>query len=345
MTALDFPLNPSVGQTFGRWQWDGVKWISVGSGGGSAIGGYVSIQDIWPALPEGPWARPTGWYQNEELVFGKNGELPVSAFPTAPSLTLMPRTSIADNASVYVNLMGPMVNVGGAHWEQRFNLYVPSTTVSIYGFDWVVGGPGGGGGGGGAGSDGFTFKQDTVPTATTDGQTWFDTSTGNTFVWFQDADGGQWVQDGPGSGGDGGAASPLLSITSEKMENPSTFMDGFSDFTLNDPTGYPFPTVAEIEVSGIYMKPDRDVPVTAYLWSGNHGALDNPNNGATLAAAPEIASGGANWVALGELSASVPIPANTGATFVMRLRGVPGGATAFGYSFLVTRRRYRNGAA
>jgi hypothetical protein len=87
------------------------------------------------------------------------------------------------------------------------------------------------------------------------------------------------------------------------------------------------------------------VPVTAYIWSGNHNALDNPANGATLAAAPKIASGGANWVALGEISASVPVPANTAATFVLRLVGVPGGATAFGYSFLVTHRRYKNGAA
>ena len=52
-------------------------------------------------------------------------------------------------------------------------------------------------GGGGGGSDGFTFVQDTNPTATAGGQTWFDTSTGYTYVWYEDVDGGQWVQDGP----------------------------------------------------------------------------------------------------------------------------------------------------
>ena len=56
--------------------------------------------------------------------------------------------------------------------------------------------------GGGGGSDGFTFVQDTHP----DGDR-RPARHGSirrpafTYVWYEDVDGGQWVQDGPGSGG------------------------------------------------------------------------------------------------------------------------------------------------
>lgn len=33
MTALDFPANPTVGQVFGRWTWDGTAWVLTGGGG------------------------------------------------------------------------------------------------------------------------------------------------------------------------------------------------------------------------------------------------------------------------------------------------------------------------
>lgn len=64
------------------------------------------------------------------------------------------------------------------------------------------------GGGGGAGSDGFTFTQDTEPTATGNGQTWFNTATGDAFVWVVDVDSSQWVQFAPGGGS--GASGPRV---------------------------------------------------------------------------------------------------------------------------------------
>jgi hypothetical protein len=48
----------------------------------------------------------------------------------------------------------------------------------------------------GGGSDGFTFIQDTVPTATAVGQTWWNTATGLSYVWFDSF----WVQFAPGDG-------------------------------------------------------------------------------------------------------------------------------------------------
>lgn len=54
---------------------------------------------------------------------------------------------------------------------------------------------------------GFTFTQDAAPTATSPGQTWFNTATGVSYVWIDDGTSSQWVQFAPGSGG-GGAGKP-----------------------------------------------------------------------------------------------------------------------------------------
>lgn len=76
---------------------------------------------------------------------------------------------------------------------------------------------------GGGGSDGYTFMQDTVPVATEDGQTWFDTSTGDSFVWYEDGDSGQWVQSAPG-------APPSAAI--ESGNNGDSFWVKYPDGTL-----------------------------------------------------------------------------------------------------------------
>ena len=54
------------------------------------------------------------------------------------------------------------------------------------------------------GSGGFKFMQDTVPTATAVGQTWFNTATGQSFIWVNDGTSTQWVQFAPGGGGGSG---------------------------------------------------------------------------------------------------------------------------------------------
>jgi hypothetical protein len=63
MTALDFPLNPSVGQTFGRWQWDGVKWVSVGAGSGGVPAAPAALfaWSNWGNMPTGQWLTQNVW--------------------------------------------------------------------------------------------------------------------------------------------------------------------------------------------------------------------------------------------------------------------------------------------
>ena len=65
----------------------------------------------------------------------------------------------------------------------------------------------------GGGSDGYTFVQDTLPVATADGQTWFNTATGKSYVWYEDSDSGQWVQDGPGGSSSGGGGYTFVQDT------------------------------------------------------------------------------------------------------------------------------------
>lgn len=61
-------------------------------------------------------------------------------------------------------------------------------------------------GSGGGGSDGYTYVQDTAPVSDEFaplkmGQTWYDTSTGDSYVWIDDGTSSQWVQTAPGSTG------------------------------------------------------------------------------------------------------------------------------------------------
>lgn len=59
------------------------------------------------------------------------------------------------------------------------------------GTKWMLAASGGGGGGG---SDGYSFVQEGAPTATVAGQTWYQTSTGASYVWYDSF----WVQTSPG---------------------------------------------------------------------------------------------------------------------------------------------------
>jgi hypothetical protein len=312
MTALDFPLNPSVGQVFGRWQWDGVKWISVGESGAviPVPPAALFAWSNWGNMPTGQWLTQNVW--NLVLNDGgweanQNGDGFVVPVTGTYLVTVGLGTDAADVSRVILSIEG--ANSTGWLQEASAQRASASRVVRFNAGDIIT--P-------------FYYNRGTAITG------------GFTL---------SAVQVGGPPGPQGPPGDSLLSITSEKQENPSTFMDGQSDINLSDTAVYPFPTVAEISVSGLYMKPDRDVPVHASIWTMTHQALDNPANGANLTFARPVQSGGANWVALGDMTASMPVPANTAAEWVVRLVGVPGGATAFGYSFLVTHRRYKNGAA
>jgi hypothetical protein len=314
MTALDFPLNPSVGQAFGRWQWDGVKWVSVGAGSGGVPAAPAALfaWSNWGNMPTGQWLTQNVWnlVLNEgDWTANQNGDGFVVPEAGLYLVVLGLGTDAADVSRVILSIEG--ANSTGWLQETSAQRASASRVVRLA-----------------AGGEVRPFYYNRGPAITG----------GFTLSVVKIPEGGLPGPQGP-------PGDSLLSITSEKQENLNTFMDGQSDINLSDTAVYPFPTVAEISVSGLYMKPDRDVPVHASIWTMTHLALDNPANGANLTFARPVQSGGANWVALGDMTASMPVPANTAAEWVVRLVGVPGGATAFGYSFLVTHRRYKNGTA
>ena len=95
---------------------------------------------------------------------------------------------------------GQVLTWNGSEWT---NLFVPQV--------WSVSAPSGGGSGDGEG----VIISDTAPetrddgSALQEGDQWWDSSTGVMYVWYVDADSGQWVQS---SGGDGGGASTLAGL-------------------------------------------------------------------------------------------------------------------------------------
>jgi hypothetical protein len=77
------------------------------------------------------------------------------------------------------------------------------------------------------GGSGFTWFQDAPPTATRVGETWFETDTGDSYVWTTDGDSQQWVQFAPGVGGTGSGGG--FTFVSETMPVPTKIGDTWFD--------------------------------------------------------------------------------------------------------------------
>ena len=129
---------------------------------------------------------------------------------------------------------------------------------------------------GGAGSDGYTYMQDTTPEGASDGQTWFDTSTGNTFVFYEDADSSQWVMDNGGGsgGGDGGTPSAMFAKT---VAIP--FVDNAGNGQGNPGIGNPVAGRATFSAPGVYTIGARLRIASSFSVTGSAIALSN-NGGA-----------------------------------------------------------------
>lgn len=64
---------------------------------------------------------------------------------------------------------------------------------------------------------GASFVQATPPTTAVAGNRWYDTNSGRTYIYYQDGDSGQWVEDNPQSGNDGGIRDDLSSPTGHTL--------------------------------------------------------------------------------------------------------------------------------
>lgn len=87
---------------------------------------------------------------------------------------------------------------------------------------------------------GFTFTQDATPTATSPGQTWFNTATGASYVWIDDGTSTQWVQFAPGAGGGSGKQRGVVAY-SQVTTSMTIATTAFTELGMNvtwtaDPT-------------------------------------------------------------------------------------------------------------
>ena len=137
-------------------------------------------------------------------------------------------------------------------------------------------------GGGGGGSDGYTYVTEDAPVGDDlaplkTGQTWYQTSTGDSFVWVDDGTSAQWIQTAPGGGG-GGAGHVVANLTQPNA-------------------GGPFPSAAWQVIPGLthtfFAKPGILYKISyASAMKSLHGAVTNAYLGVYMNAIQKQVTGG-----------------------------------------------------
>jgi hypothetical protein len=133
-------------------------------------------------------------------------------------------------------------------------------------------------------TDGFTFYQDAVPTATRPGQTWWESDTGRAYIWFVDADGGQWVQFAPGGhGGEGGGGSGFTFVQ-ETAPTPLKVGDTWFDLSTAATGGTSYVAVEEgaagSELVWVQFAPGAAVQQSVVCAAGGKPSGAIPSGGA-----------------------------------------------------------------
>ena len=106
---IDFPANPTVGQVFQGWEWDGVKWISAPSSGGSG-GASITVSDTPPPNP----SQGALWWESvngQMYVFYNDG----SSSQWTPTTNQMgggyqPLQGVTDGSSAAAGQIGEVIS-------------------------------------------------------------------------------------------------------------------------------------------------------------------------------------------------------------------------------------------
>lgn len=146
--------------------------------------------------------------------------------------------------------------------------YSPATGVEYTwdGITWVFSSAGSGSGGGGGG--GSIIVSDTPPDSPTAGTLWYESDSGNTYIWYEDADSSQWVQ--------------------QNLYIPPTAISG-SDTKVIVVEGNDAPGA---EVTGNYAKPVGLKFIVVELWGGGSACWGAPAGAAGTASASAGGGGG-----------------------------------------------------
>lgn len=150
---LDFPANPTQGQVYENWSWDGTKWTPISTGGGATF----SISDTPPASPQGNtlWWDSVGgqlyvWYNDGNTtqwvpttnllgglgeapadgeIYARNGQAGswVAALPAAGAGRNLLHNSLFN---VQQRGQGPWT-ANGAYTADRWMMFVASDSASV----------------------------------------------------------------------------------------------------------------------------------------------------------------------------------------------------------------------
>jgi hypothetical protein len=156
-----------------------------------------------------------------------------------------------------------------------------------------------------SGVSSIVHTSDTAPLNPTDGDIWFDSSIGKTFIWYNDGTSSQWIQMNPNTGGSGGGANlgsvsesiiPDTDITYDLGSSSKKFKDLYlSGSTLNLGNQTISATATGIVVPEIQIgSGTNNVKLTTNA-SGNLITTETDSSGNSGAASP--AGGGATIVA------------------------------------------------
>jgi hypothetical protein len=231
---LDFPNTPTVGDSFADRQWDGTAWVNAASGvviaptppTNPTIGAlwwrndpdgdlYLryddgsSIQWVPAAKPQGAAGLHIGVDPPPDPVQGMqwwdsdSGDLAVY-YDDGTSAQWV-QTNTSDTTTTFYD--APTDGYGYARRGHTWSRILPEDVGRpaagglalgvMYGMqdnEWTVIPPAG------------VFISDSPPPNPVVGQQWWDSDSGNSFVWFQDVDSSQWVQTNTAGGGDLGGA-------------------------------------------------------------------------------------------------------------------------------------------
>lgn len=222
MAALDFPDSPSVGDIYDKWKWDGTRWtIAPGAVKGAVAYAQVTAsQSITPANTAvalgglsvvftpaiGRRYRITG----KALFIGTGtpgAELDIMINGTRANLG----SAVKLDAAYYSSVISEHVFVSGAASALTVSLTAIGLGAAvsmgassdypafILVEDITLEAGISGGSGGSAPAGGYTHIRDTVPPTPTAGDTWYDTSTGFSWLYYNDGNSSQWLQTAPGS--------------------------------------------------------------------------------------------------------------------------------------------------
>lgn len=134
---LDFPANPTVGQVFQGWEWDGVKWISAPSSGGSG-GASITVSDTPPPNP----TQGALWWEsvNGQMYVFYTDANSSQWVPTTNQMGggYLPAKGVTDGSSAAPGMVGEVLTANGPVTALPTGTWTTVKSMNLTPGDWDV---------------------------------------------------------------------------------------------------------------------------------------------------------------------------------------------------------------